>query len=708
MRVIPAPRAPIRAIQRNADGLPAAYVYDSLSVCLGEDVFLEVITSAGQTYMWSTGRPGPRVEFSETRNNRLPEGEHEIWVTVAETATGCVMVERFRIIVRPLPDAPAVSASPPGPNCEGAPVSFSMSNLQAGVSYAWNSGASGPNWTTARPGAWRVIATNAWGCSIAGAPQTILPGPDINLIPSGCHSRCRPDTLCFPNVPDVVSYQWFYNGAAQGPASSTVPQVIATESGDYYMRMTTAQGCTLDSDPLTLDLFDGFGRIEGIVYWDRNNNGIFDPADSLLNNVPFILLSGNTPIDTVLSQSGGQYSFLNILAADYGLQLDTAALPLRLLADTLRVDTALVGCDVTLVLNWRLYCVQSTASLTLEACPGSTIDYNGTALSPGTTTDFTFANALGCDSIVTVTVNALPVSTASLTLQACPGSTIDYNSTALSPGTTMDFTFANALGCDSIVTVTVAEFPAAQIQATAEESCLGRATGRISASATGQGPFLYGLNGGAMQPAGQFSGLSPGAYNILVEDGNGCDWETPAQVGSLPPLQVDMGNTELPCNAESITIEARILSGDDGNLSLLWDDGSSSAQRLISAPGAYRLTAINGCDTLVQAVQVRYAGRPDLTPVYIPNAFSPNDDGTNDRFRGYASHEVELRDYELMVFDRWGNTMFHTRNIEEGWDGKHRDREMDPAVFVWWLRATVFHCGQLVELNKKGDVTLMR
>jgi len=810
IQVNPAPRAPIRAIEYNEEGFPRTYTYDSLSVCVGENVFLEVGAQSGHTYRWFTDLPGPYIEFSDSRDNRLPEGEHDVWLSVTETATGCAYTEHFRVIVRPLPLMPATTASPSGPICEGTPVHFAVTNIQPGVMYDWSSGASGATWTTSRAGAWQVRAANEWGCVSTGSVHHILPSPAINLIPSGCHIRCRPDTLCFPPVPDIVSYQWMFNGNEQGPASASVPQIVITESGQYSMRMTTLQGCTSDSHPLTLDLFDGSGDLRGFVYWDRNNNGVLDPTDSLLSNIPFMLLSGNMSLDTILSQNDGQYSFVNMPQASYSIQLDAAALPDGLLPDLTRIDTILAGCDVEVLLYWRVICPQtassvalqacpgspvdyngnmlppgtttdftltnvagcdsivtvtvtalptsassvalqacpgspvdyngamllsgtttdftltnaagcdsivtvtvtalptSASSVALQACPGSPVDYNGNMLPPGTTTDFTLTNAAGCDSIVTVTVTALPTSASSVVLQACPGSPVDYNGTMLLSGTTTDFTLTNAAGCDSIVTVTVTAYPSMLVQTMSEESCPGQPTGSISVSATGQGPFRYRINGGEWQNGAVFSDLRAGTFHLLTEDGNGCSAETRVVLEELAALQLVVPDAVLPCNGEPVMIEALVLSGHDQSMQLQWDDGSSSAQRMVTEPGAYRITAINGCDTLTQTLEVRYADTPDLAPVYIPNAFSPNDDGVNDYFRGYASDEVSVQNYDLMIFDRWGNLLFHTRRMEEGWDGQFRGRKMEPGVLVWHLRATVLHCGRLIQLKEKGDVTLIR
>jgi hypothetical protein len=74
--------------------------------------------------------------------------------------------------------------------------------------------------------------------------------------------------------------------------------------------------------------------------------------------------------------------------------------------------------------------------------------------------------------------------------------------------------------------------------------------------------------------------------------------------------------------------------------------------------------------------------------VFIPNAFSPNNDNINDFFTVYADRSVQ-KVKTLMVFDRWGEKMFEARdfqpNIEQlGWDGRLDGKPMKPAVFVYF------------------------
>ncbi|NUQ23105.1 MAG: PKD domain-containing protein [Saprospiraceae bacterium] len=857
---IPAPNNVIRAVQYNDVGQVQSYFYGSVSVCDGEDVFLELTAGSNQTYLWSNGNSGPQIEFSAARGTLLPPGTHEIFVTVTSITTGCAAIEGpFVINVRPIPNTPQIWATPSGQVCEGTPVNMQVSNLQANVEYSWNTGAVGTSFTSAAAGQYRVAAVNEWGCRSESAPYAILAGPNIDLIPSGCHTRCRPDTLCLPPVPGIAAYQWFFNGAPQGPASPTLPSLVASQNGDYYLQMTTVEGCTRASDPLTLDLYDGYGSIYGQAYWDRNDNGILDAADSLLNGISFILLNNNNPVDTAMAHTNGDYGFFNILSTAYSVQLGDFSHITGLLPDTLQIDTTLMGCDDIAVVNWRFICISTASSLTmsacegdsvvyngvalmpgtvtdmiminefncentvtvtvetlpvsavslafsscegasfnyngtllapgtttdfiftnaagcdstvtvavdalptsatqliLSACPGTTAVYNGTPLNPGTSTDFLFTNAAGCDSTVTVAVSALPTSATQLMLSACPGTTAVYNGTPLNPGTSTDFLFVNAAGCDSTVTVTVDALPASsstltfsvcpgatvdyngltllpgtitevilvdeagcdsvvtvtvtafvlpQVQVTTTESCIDWPSGQIQAST--QGIAAYAINGGPQQAIGIFENIPAGLHQLTVTDENGCIQELPISLDALPPLQLRVSDVWLPCDAESTILEATLLSGDDGNLQLIWDNGEEGLQRIITTDGTYSLTAMNSCDTIAYTINARYDGALAASPLYIPNAFSPNDDGINDVFVVLAADDVLVTNFELMVFDRWGNQLFHSQNIANGWDGKFRSRMLGTGVYVWWLQATVISCGETILVNEKGDITLIR
>ncbi len=109
-------------------------------------------------------------------------------------------------------------------------------------------------------------------------------------------------------------------------------------------------------------------------------------------------------------------------------------------------------------------------------------------------------------------------------------------------------------------------------------------------------------------------------------------------------------------------------------------------------------TDINGCisfDTLTVAVMHN-------DNFYIPNVFSPNGDGENDKLfvRGTGFNTMYF-----VVYDRWGEKVFETKDFSQGWDGTYRGQALDPAVFAYFVKA-VFWDG--TEHSENGSVTLVK
>jgi gliding motility-associated-like protein len=75
--------------------------------------------------------------------------------------------------------------------------------------------------------------------------------------------------------------------------------------------------------------------------------------------------------------------------------------------------------------------------------------------------------------------------------------------------------------------------------------------------------------------------------------------------------------------------------------------------------------------------------------VYIPNAFSPNGDGNNDLFMAYTSNDKGLVYFELLVFNRWGEKVFESNTINQGWDGYYKGQLQNPDVYVY---QAIFRC----------------
>ena len=95
--------------------------------------------------------------------------------------------------------------------------------------------------------------------------------------------------------------------------------------------------------------------------------------------------------------------------------------------------------------------------------------------------------------------------------------------------------------------------------------------------------------------------------------------------------------------------------------------------------------------------------------IYIPNIFSPNDDGINDKFYIKAGKSVELV-VLLRIYDRWGNIIYENTNFPPndpafGWDGKSNSLYVNPGVYVYMTELR-YSNGESVLFA--GDITLIK
>lgn len=106
-----------------------------------------------------------------------------------------------------------------------------------------------------------------------------------------------------------------------------------------------------------------------------------------------------------------------------------------------------------------------------------------------------------------------------------------------------------------------------------------------------------------------------------------------------------------------------------------------------------------GCkDTAVRQIYII-----PYTTLYIPNSFTPNGDGINDVFIPVIKDELS---YDFQIFDRWGNTIFHSTNDQEAWDGTFHGQKSPDGTYVYQLNYTPPQ--EKVNHVVRGHVTLLR
>jgi PKD repeat protein len=176
-----------------------------------------------------------------------------------------------------------------------------------------------------------------------------------------------------------------------------------------------------------------------------------------------------------------------------------------------------------------------------------------------------------------------------------------------------------------------------------------------------------------------------------------------------------------PHVVNSFAQEVKFANFSQNGYNYIWNfgDGDMSHEfepaKRYNKEGKYDIMLISiseqGCrDTMIQASAVEVS---DVYNVRFPNVFIPLKTGspgssfsTGETHIFYPLIDVtNLKEYRLMVFDRWGLMVFETKNPAEGWDGYYRNELCPQGVYVWKVRA-VFDDGN--EVVKVGDVTLLR
>jgi len=161
----------------------------------------------------------------------------------------------------------------------------------------------------------------------------------------------------------------------------------------------------------------------------------------------------------------------------------------------------------------------------------------------------------------------------------------------------------------------------------------------------------------------------------------------------------DLGKDTVICKGTTLT-----LTG--GGAATKWSDGSIGNQLVVNTPGTYWATLQDTCLNLIVGDTIRINDTIclDLFCNFVmPTAFTPNNDGRNDQFKPvfYGA----FSQYSLAVYNRWGERIFFSYQLEEGWDGMHNGRPAALGVYYYICNYT---CPLNGNRSQKGEVTLIR
>lgn len=205
-----------------------------------------------------------------------------------------------------------------------------------------------------------------------------------------------------------------------------------------------------------------------------------------------------------------------------------------------------------------------------------------------------------------------------------------------------------------------------------------------------------------------------GLYHVVMRNAVGCVGAEHIMVTGPPPVNADFVWGPDPATVEAPTIYFHNTS--TAAQSYHWDIAGLAYSTLPDTsylftnkvPGVYPVCLIaynyNNCsDTVCYDVTIE-----DVLEPYIPNAFTPNGDGNNDGFLMSSNNGPVITDFEMLIYDRWGQLVFSTTDPFQPWLGslKNSGKVLASGVYVYRIRFEVARTQVKRELM--GHVTLLK
>jgi gliding motility-associated-like protein len=164
------------------------------------------------------------------------------------------------------------------------------------------------------------------------------------------------------------------------------------------------------------------------------------------------------------------------------------------------------------------------------------------------------------------------------------------------------------------------------------------------------------------------------------------------------------------CEGEELTNTYNTVSTGGINTWYVFGDTVNSQNLILTwdQPGFYNFYVIveeNGCFSLPYDYNVAIQDCP-LELIYIPNTFTPDGDEFNQNFLPIMTEGFDPYDYNMIIFNRWGETVFESSNHLFGWDGSYNGKSCQEGTYIWRIEYGVPENDKRVV--KHGHLTLIR
>jgi len=187
---------------------------------------------------------------------------------------------------------------------------------------------------------------------------------------------------------------------------------------------------------------------------------------------------------------------------------------------------------------------------------------------------------------------------------------------------------------------------------------------------------------------------------FLIQD-EGTPFQTSdcKQVVVLPAPELFLGNDTSLCDGNMLILESDFSE-------TIWQGNEIAASFEVLESGIYTAEISDENCTTYDSIEIVFL---DCEKCFdIPNAFTPDGDQLNDTFSPQIKCFDFAINYQLQIFNRWGEMVFKTENMNEAWDGKKDGKAQSMDVFVWKLIYSFEKNGKVITKVEHGDVSLIR
>ena len=502
-----------------------------------------------------------------------------------------------------------------------------------------------------------------------------------------------------------------------------VGQHLYSTTGNYKDTLTTSSGCdsivstNLSVNPvkqITLNPIICQGEVYIVGTHSYDNTGLYIDTlstylgcDSIVTTNLLVNLVYNNIVNKTICQ-GQTYQVGYNIYTTTGTYVDNL--------------TTLHGCDSNITTNLTVNPTYNINVIKL-ICQGQTYQVGSNVYTIAGTYIDSLNTYQGCDSIITTNLNINPIYTFTVNKTICQGQTyqVGFHIYTIT-GTYVD-SLTTYLSCDSIITTNLTVNPTKQITQN-NVMCQGEVFFVGSHSYNITGIYLDTLStylgcdsiittNLTVNPTKQYT-INPvickgeiyylnnhpytttGIYIDSLTTYLGCDSIITANLTVVPSPTIYLGKDTTICQGQTI-----LLNASYQNASYLWQDNSTNPTYNVNHEGIYYVkVSIDSNCFANDTINIIYID----CDIFIPNSFTPNGDGLNDVFNIKTTYEFS--DYKLIIYDRWGELLFESDDINKGWDGTYKGKAVPLDVYIYQLTATIKDTGE--QIKKTGRVTVVR